>query len=414
MLRSMNAGVSGLRSHQTMMDVVGNNIANVNTTGFKSSSVNFTDLLSQMLRGSGAPNDERSGSNPAQVGLGVKVSGISTNFAQGASQLTGRSADISIQGDGFLLAREGGETYYTRNGNLQVDLDGILSTIDGAYIQGWQADIDGTVNTAATPTNIQVPITQIVAPQQTVNVVLGGNLESTRPLTDVVNTQITTYDDQGRPLDLLMSIQRTGTNTWSVQPRNAVDNSVIGAPATVTWAPATNTWSPAVTISAAALNASLPAPLATRNFINPIAVDFSRVTQFGSATSLASTTQDGYQEGALQSFNIGVDGTLSGSFTNGQTRVLAQLALAAFNNPAGLEKVGGSLFRQSVNSGLPQIGTAETGGRGLLSSGTLEMSNVDLAQEFTNLIIAQRGFQANSRIISASDEILQDLVNIKR
>jgi len=414
MLRSMNAGVSGLRSHQAMMDVVGNNIANVNTTGFKSSSVSFTDLFSQMVRGSGSPTPERAGSNPAQVGLGVKVAGISTNFAQGASQLTGRSTDISIQGDGFLLAKSGGETYFTRNGNLQVDVNGSMSTIDGAYIQGWQANTNGVINTAATVTNIEIPITQIVEPQQTSNIVLNGNLESTRALGDVVNTQIETYDSEGRSLNVLLSITRTAANVWSVQPRNGDDNSVIGAAQAITWNPGTNSWSPTVTIAAVDLNASNPAPLATRNFNGAITLDFSTVTQFGGATSVAASTQDGYQQGALQAFSIGIDGTVSGSFTNGQTRVLAQLALAAFNNPGGLEKVGGSLFRQSINSGLAQVGVADGANRGLLSGGTLEMSNVDLAQEFTNLIIAQRGFQANSRIISASDELLQDLVNIKR
>jgi flagellar hook protein FlgE len=405
----MFSGVSGLRSHQTMVDVIGNNIANVNTFGFKSSSVVFQDLLSQVLNGAGVPSADLGGTNPAQVGLGVKVAGIATSFTQGASQLTGRATDLSIQGDGFFVVRQGAETLFTRSGALSFDATGRLVSPDGGIVQGWNADATGAVNTNAAATDLKMPLGQSLAPAPTTSMVLGGNLDAGTPLNQPIVTAITVFDQLGTPTSVSGSFTRTGANTWDI----AVDTNGDA------------TFEPAGTLTFDGSTGALLSPNPTftmlgGNFPGPITMDFgaagtpNALVQFAGASSVAALSQDGYAVGSLQSFTIGQDGIVTGVFSNGRNRALGQIALAGFTNPMGLEKAGGSTYRSTVNSGLANIGIAGGGGRGTLLGSTLEMSNVDLAREFTNLIIAQRGFQANSRVITASDELLQDLVNLKR
>jgi flagellar hook protein FlgE len=405
----MFSGVSGLRSHQTMVDVIGNNIANVNTFGFKSSTVMFQDLLSQVLTGAGVPSATTGGTNPAQVGLGVKVAGVSTSFTQGASQLTGRSTDLSIQGDGFFVVRTGAETLFTRAGALSFDAAGRLVSPDGAIVQGWLADATGNINTNGAAVDLGMPLGQSLAPSATTTLQLGGNLDASTPLGQPIITAITVYDQLGSPLSVSGSFTRTGPNTWDF----AVDTDGDG------------TFEPAGALSFDGTTGALTSPNPTitmlaGTFAGPLTVDFgaagspNALVQYAGPSSVAALSQDGYELGSLQSFTIGQDGVVTGVFSNGRNRPLGQIAIAGFTNPMGLEKAGGSLFRPTVNSGLANIGQAGTGGRGTLLGSTLEMSNVDLAREFTNLIIAQRGFQANSRVITASDELLQDLVNLKR
>ena len=424
MLRSMFSGVSGLRSHQTMMDVIGNNIANVNTNGFKSSQVVFQDMLSQLLKGAGAPTATGGGTNPAQIGLGVKVGGIVTNYAQGAAQLTGRSTDLSISGDGFFVTRQGADALYTRAGSLSFDSSGRLVTQDGGIIQGWMAD-NGVVNTNAAVTDFVLPINQALPPRPTANMVLGGNLPADlttapfAPTPTVVTTSITVYDTQGNPVPLSFRFTKTAADTWSIQPLAAdgpdADTlpELVGAAQNLVFDPATGAiTAPAAPNTLAITAADLAA--AGVNNTGPLTLSLAAITQYGNTKTLSAQSQDGYAMGSLQSFNIAQDGTVAGVFSNGLTRAVGRIALASFTNPGGLEKAGGSSYRSTANSGLANVGDAGTGGRGTVAGGTLEMSNVDLAQEFTNLIVAQRGFQANSRVITASDELLQDLVNLKR
>lgn len=424
MLRSMFSGVSGLRSHQVMMDVIGNNIANVNTNGFKSGQVVFQDMLSQLLRGAGSPTALLGGTNPAQVGLGVKVGGITTNFTQGATQLTGRSTDLSIAGDGFFITRNATDTLYTRAGSLSFDSLGHLVTQDGGIIQGWMAD-SGVVNTNAAVTDFVLPINQALPPRATSAVVLGGNLPADltvapfAPTPTVITSSITVYDTQGNAVPVTFQFTKTAADTWSVQAlaKDGADVDTlpdpIGAPQNLVFNPTTG----AITTPAAPFDLTVTAAdLLAAGVPNtgPLTVSLAGMTQYGNQKTVSAVSQDGYTMGSLQSFNIAQDGTVDGVFSNGLTRAIGRIALASFNNPGGLEKAGGSSFRATANSGLANVGDAGSAGRGLVAGGTLEMSNVDLAQEFTNLIVAQRGFQANSRVITASDELLQDLVNLKR
>ena len=390
MLRSMFSSISGLRSHQTMMDVTGNNIANVNTAGFKSSQTLFQDTLSQLLQGAAAPTADQGGTNPAQVGLGTRVAGVATNFGQGAAQTTGRSTDLMISGDGFFVVDNGNETLYTRAGSFSFDAGGRLVTTDGSLVQGWGAT-NGVVDTNGPLAPLTMPIGILLPPAASTTVTMGGNLPADSTSTNPVATAMDVYDGQGAARTVSIQYTKLSPTQWSV---TATDG---GSTATGT-----------LTFAA---DGSTPTPATLA--VGGLTIDMSGMTGYAKTNTAGALSQDGYAAGTLSSFGVGPDGGLVGVFSNGRREVLGQLAMATFANPAGLEKAGGSMYRASVNTGEPQVGVPGDG-RGTLSGGMLEMSNVELAQEFTNLIIAQRGFQANSRVITASDEILQDLVNMKR
>jgi flagellar hook protein FlgE len=418
----MFSAISGLRAHQTMMDTVGNNIANVNTVGFKSSTTVFEDTLSQVLRNGSAPTATTAGTNPAQVGLGVKVASIATNFSQGSTQNTGRSTDFMISGDGFFMTKSGNEDLYTRAGSFDFDGTGNLVTPDGGILQGWTA-INGVVNTNGPVGNLSIPYGQNMPPAATSNSSVAGNLSADAVPTDApVQTQVTMYDSLGNPHQVSYVFQKTATaNTWSLNVLDAQGNSMLpttpGPPPVTTLQSVTFNSTGAMT-SPAGKTFSFTPPAATYpSWPGGVSVDLSSVTQFGGKNTAIATTPAagaGSALGTLESFALGNDGTITGVYSNGLRRPLGQLALATFTNPGGLTKAGGTSYRVGDNSGNALVGVAGTGGRGTLSAGALEMSNVDLSQEFTGLIIAQRGFQANSKVITTSDQILNDLVNMKQ
>jgi flagellar hook protein FlgE len=417
MLRSLFTAVSGMRVHQTMLDVVGNNIANVNTAGYKTSQTVFEDTLSQMVRISGGPQGLTGGTNPAQVGLGVKVGGISTNFSQGATQVTGRSTDVALQGDGFFIAKKDGQTYYTRAGAFDFDSNGTMVNPDGAMIQGWTA-VAGVVNTSAPVGPLKLPIGQMVPPRQTTLITVGGNLAAASAVGAISSSSIDIYDTQGTAISATMSYTKTAADAWTLDvtvPDVAGGPAVLVGSANLTWNQITKTFTsvPAVPVLSQAQFVAAGYQF-TGNVNVALGTPTRPLTQFTSQDTAGAVSQDGSDAGVLQSFTLAPDGQLVGIFSNGVKEALGQVAVASFDNPPGLEKVGGSLYRSTANSGIASIGVAGNGGRGSMAAGALEMSNVDLAQEFTNLIIAQRGFQANSKIVSVSDEILSDLVNLKR
>ena len=390
MLRSLYSGISGLRAHQTMLDVTGNNIANVNTTGYKSSSAQFQDTLSQMTQGAAGPQQEVGGSNPAQIGLGVRVAGVSTNFGQGTSQSTGRGTDLMISGEGFFVTGKGTQQYYTRAGNFQMDAAGRLVSPDGGILQGWTAT-NGVVNTGGATGPITLSPDTTAPAVATTQATLGGNLPSDAAVGTSVERQVKVYDSNGAERSLTLTFSRSATG-WNVAGADA--NGATGA-STLTFA-----------------NGALAS--GGTMTVGGITVNMGAVTGFAQLNTLAVTSQNGAEAGELESFTLAGDGSLIGSFSNGAKEVLARVALARFTNPGGLEKAGGSTYVATANSGAAQLGGAGDGGLGSLASGSLEMSNVDLSQEFTNLIVAQRGFQANARIITTSDEVLQELSNLKR
>src|SRR6478672_10008262 len=232
MLRSMFAAVTGLRSHQAFMDVVGNNIANVNTTGYKTSNVLFEDLLSQQLRGAGLPTSGQGGTNPAQVGLGVRLTGVSVNFAQGATQLTGRSTDFAIQGDGFFVVDQGGTRAYTRNGSFSLDANGNLVTADGGFVLGWQADQNGAVSTNANVDKLKIPVGQVIKPVTSSQIKIGGNLPADIATGEKVNAGIDVYNSLGTAIPLRAEFTKTantaGSVNWTVKVFDAAGTALTG------------------------------------------------------------------------------------------------------------------------------------------------------------------------------------------
>ena len=411
MLRSLYSGISGLHAHQQMMDVTGNNIANVNTVGYKASVVQFQDTLSQMLGAAGSPQNGHGGTNPAQVGLGVRNSGIISNFAQGSQQTTGRSGDMMIQGDGFFVTRSGGEMLYTRAGSFSFDANGLLTTPMGQAVQGWTAT-NGVINAAAKPSDITMPLGSTIPPKATANITLKGNLTSdvvanppagTYPKDYTVPVKV--YDKLGAPSTVVVNFQQDSAGAYKLffpWPGDATN--------------------PAVDLGAVTFGGTTPGRPDTTSYTltNPngdqYKLDIADVTNFSGLGDARVFDADGQTAGALTSLNYSVSNTgeIIGVYSNGLKEVLGQVAMATFKNADGLEKTGDSGFRSSVNSGYAQVGQPGSAGMGQVISGALEMSNVDLAQEFTNLVIAQRGFQANSRVITTSDELLQELVSMKR
>jgi flagellar hook protein FlgE len=411
MMRSMFAAISGLKNHQTFMDVVGNNIANVNTTGFKQSRVTFQDILSQTVRGASGPQGGRGGVNPEQVGLGVLISGIDTIQTQGTLQSTGKLTDMAIQGDGYFVMSDGKQDFYSRDGAFDLGIDGTLvNPSSGLHVMGWQADpVTGLINTTVPATNITIPLGAGMTGKASTSLTVNGNLDSNNAggATNAVPVTTTVYDSFGNAVPVTLTFTKTaGTDSWQVVPTTTATGVTISGTSTVAF----NGSGMVATGGTLALSITYPAggPASPQ----AVALDMSQVTQLASTSSLSSNT-DGSSAGTLTTFTVGQAGDITGVYSNGYKQPLGQIALASFQNPSGLMKAGGNLFQSSPNSGVANIGTPNSAGRGQIATGFLEGSNVDLAQQFTNMIMAERGFQANSRVITTSDEILQDLVNIK-
>ncbi|MEV6297964.1 flagellar hook protein FlgE [Actinoplanes sp. NPDC051861] len=420
MLRSLYSGISGLNAHQRMIDVTGNNIANVNTTGYKSSQVQFNDTLSQMMGAAGSPQDGQAGTNPAQVGLGVRVAGITANFSQGSAQTTGKSGDMMIQGDGFFIARSGNELLYTRAGSFFFDANGTLTNSTGEPIQGWTA-VDGVVETGGQPGDIKMPLGATIPPEATTTITLKGNLTSDYPedplaTTDVVNLPVKVYDDLGATRTVTARFTRTidpahalpMDPTWDIELYEADGTLITGATGEIDMTGGKPTISNTPTANQLDKDGNL--------LVGTYKINMADLTMYSGLSDARVFNVDGQTAGALTSlaYTVSDTGEIIGVYSNGLKQTLGQVAMATFKNVNGLEKVGNSLFRNTVNSGYAQVGKPGSAGMGQVISGALEMSNVDLAQEFTNLVVAQRGFQANSRIITTSDEILQELVSMKR
>ncbi|HPT92182.1 MAG TPA: flagellar hook protein FlgE [Limnochordia bacterium] len=414
MMRSLFAGVSGLQNHQVRMDVIGNNIANVNTVGFKYSRATFKEALSQTLAAASAPQGNRGGVNAQQVGLGSRLGSIDVIHTQGGTQSSSSETDLAIEGNGFFILVDGDKRYYTRAGMFEFDGTGTLtSKLNGLPVLGYLPDATGNISSNTTQL-MKIQITEDVrsiTPQATTEVVLGGNISSALNDGESVVRIATVYDVNGDTHRVLITFTKTGLNNWSWTARLETDdpsesrgdgtiefndNGTISAGHTGT-----------VTIPAGAL------PLVESTDL-VFTLDFNGVRQFADETSVAVLRQDGLPKGELDGISIDRSGTLIGSYSNGLIKELGRIALARFENPPGLLKVGDTMFAESVNSGDAVIGMANTSGLGAIMSNSLEMSNVDLSNEFTEMIITQRGFQANSRIITSADEMLQELVNLKR
>lgn len=552
MMRSLYSGVAGLTNHQTRMDVIGNNIANINTTGFKGSRVLFQEALNQSLSSASGPQGNRGGTNPQQIGLGMGIASIDTVFTDGSTQSTGRDTDLAISGNGFFVLSDGMKEYYTRNGAFDFDSVGNLVQ-NGMKLKGWMADANGNINTDGATGDIVVPEGITIPSQQTTKATGTGNLSAKAKapsvetktgvrtkegdpaptlgskttdengvITEVTSTpvsvgayyitevdlgtganaaapprlgdkvynsagaligvvtdvgtgtfkyrtnnlmappgpgltandicykdatdgtfktflsgtgataandsmkeifsydvRVTTpgdsvkvsfdaYDSQGIKHKVTGIMEKTGTNQWTFTPDTLAESGAVvtGTPVIITF-----DGEGKCTAGTGSLTIVPTDPPMGSNTLT-LDLDFTAMTQY-EGLSTSAFTADGYAAGTLEKRAFDSSGAVIGTFSNGQNRVLAQLAFAAFNNPAGLTRAGGSTYEVSNNSGDPRIGTAAGTGCKLTPS-SLEMSNVNLSEQFSDMIVTQRGFQSNSKIITVSDEMIETLVGMKR
>jgi flagellar hook protein FlgE len=415
---SFSAGLSGLNANSAYLSVIGNNLANINTVGFKASSVTFQDLVSQSVGGSSV--------NPMQVGLGVTTGSISPVFSQGAIENSREATNVAIQGNGFFVVRGTAGNSYTRAGNFTLDRDGKLVTPDGQFVQGFTAKdpVTGAVVASGQPTDITVPLGTLRAPVATTQIFTKTNLDAAATVGTVYSTGMQIYDSLGTAHVATINFTKTAGG-WSYEvtvPSTEATGTAGTAPGTVRLGPIGNLTFTNGELTAPAADVALAGPTTWTNgaAVTPMTWDLidangdASITGYASASDTFSKTQNGSAAGQMSTITVTADGTIQATFGAGQTVDVAQLALANFSNPKGLMKLGSSRYGESEAAGIANVGVAGSGGRGSLIGSALEGSNVDIAQEFTNMILAQRGYQANSKTITVSDELLVDTLSLKR
>ena len=418
--------LSGLTSEATALSAIANNLANQNTTGYKDSQVLFSDLFYQNLGTTGS-------GDPIQLGAGASVGSMPSMFTQGSVSSTGVPTDVAIQGNGFFVVQQDGITSYTRSGNFSVDKNNYLVTADGQQVLGYPA-VNGAVNTGEALAPLQLGAGTISPPSATGNVQIQTNLDAAATVggsDGTYSTELAVYDSLGASHTLTFTFTKTDANTWgyTISVPSADLSPVGNPPVPQTGVLATGT----LTFDG---NGKLVGPVdANGKLVSSINVTASNladgasnmafkwnllngttpvISQVAAPSSTSSTQQDGTSSGTLTDFSIGSDGTITGSFSNGKTAALGQLALASFANDEGLQRVGNTDYSPTLASGQAVIGAPGTAGRGTLSGGSLELSNVDISSEFANLIIAQRAFEANAKAVTTFDTIMSDTINMKQ
>jgi flagellar hook protein FlgE len=412
---SLFSGITGLRNHQVMLDVIGNNISNINTIGYKSSRVMFSEMFSQTRLSAFRPTGENGGVNPQQIGLGASVGAIQSMFTQGNLEGTGSSTDLAITGAGFFVVKHGNQEFLTRVGNFTFDAAGnMVLPSNGAILQGRLASPDGTIPVDAPITNLRFAFDRKAPAKSTTTVKLAGNLDSGTSITPPNNTVQTTfqvYDSLGNQHSVTVTFTKTAANSWTwdatlTGQSGSIGNGTLTFDGTGTLLTSTGT----------------PIAFTPTNGADPVSftLDVGTPGQFGGITQTSGNSlvsmrdQNGYASGTLENIIVEKNGKVQGKFSNGTTITLGQIILAELNNPGGLFKEGDGMYSVTGNSGNAAYVVAGDGSSSEIMSGVLEQSNVDLAEEFTKMIVAQRGYQSNARIITVSDEILQETINLKR
>lgn len=492
----MYNGVSALKANQKGMDTIGNNIANVDTTGYKASSITFADQLSDTIKSPTAATSTTGGTNGQQIGLGVKIGSVDVNTSQGSLNSTGENTDLAVQGNGYFMLSDGmGHIGYTRDGHFAIDSSGnLVAAGSGKRVLGWQADASGKLDQTA-PVNatsaLSIPVGSLTSAKATTALKLTGNIDASAAIGATFTTNVSVFDSLGQQHQITVTVKRNADpqnpnlpgNTWSWTAAgdpalaapgpvsgNTGSTDTVGAikanesttgpngPATPAGAKGAATTpgaagakgaaaTPGATGTAAAAGTT-PANGSTAStepivnsgtivfgsdgkalsttgsiVLNPIGgagkaqaikVDLGSAQSLAGDTTFQSGGQDGYSAGTLQSFAVMKDGNINGMFTNGLTRTLGRISLATFNNAKGLERMGDNEFRTTSNSGSPVVSGANTNGAGAIEAGYLEQSNVDLSTELTNMIVQQRAYQANTKIVSAVDDLLESLITMKR
>ena len=403
---AFSQGISGLGVAAANLDVIGNNIANSGTVGFKSAAATFQDVYAG-----------------SRVGLGASVSGVSQNFTQGTTQSSSRPLDVAIlNGEGFFrMASASGEIMYSRNGQFTKDKDGYITNAQGLRLTGYGVNASGGIS-GGTPTALQIP-TAAMTPNATSNIKAEFNIDARvaaptkTPFNaadsdtfNYSNAVCPIYDSLGNPHDVAVYFVKTAANTWDVY--GSADGAAIGTGPILTGM----TFDTKGVMTAPAGGSVNIGPLNFANGSAPLTakVDLSGTTQFGAANAMSKLSQDGYRSGELTSFSINADGTLTGKFSNEQTKLLGQIVLSSFANPNGLEPKGDNVWAETAASGAALTGTPGEGTKlGSLQAGALESSNVDLTSELVNLIVAQRNYQANAQTVKTQDQVMQTLMNIR-
>lgn len=402
---SFQQGLSGLNAASKSLEVIGNNVSNANTVGFKQSRAEFADVFASSLIGSGAP----------QIGIGTKLATVAQQFTQGNITATNNTLDIAINGAGFFRLNNNGAVTYTRNGQFQMDKNGYIVSSDGKRLMGNSADnLNGS-----TPVEIQINTSDLQPVASTkmtgqLNLNSGSDVitttpfSATDPLTYTNSTAITVYDNLGNSHTMQNYFVKTAANTWNVH--TTVDGTNV-----------TPTPVPQMVFTATGLYSPAPASTVGNITFTPttgsgpvtIEMDYSTSTQYGSSFSVNKLSQDGYSSGRIASFTVGDDGIILGRYSNGQSKELGRVVLANFVNPNGLVSLGGNQWLATFESGDELVGSPGSSTLGVLQSSAVEDSNVDLTAELVNMITAQRIYQANAQTVKTQDQVLQTLVNLR-
>ena len=416
MIGSLYAGISGLNSNALAMSVIGDNIANINTSSFKSNRASFSSILSQSL----------GGSTGNEIGRGVQLWGISSSWNQGSIENTSNPTDLAISGKGFFMLRDAndGSVFYTRAGEFNFDNTGNMINPDGLIVQGYEVatvNSDGTF-TLGPITGINIPQESTNPPHATTEFRVDLNLDAGASAGDTFSTSLTTYDSLGNTIPVTITFTKgAAAGTWDAAasiPASAGTGATINGAASIpiTFDANGDLTAPAAdaTLSLNLTNGATSPQDITWDIFDDSGISFGDITGYASASVTAFQTQDGYTSGALRGVSVDEEGVVTGSYSNGQLVPLYQVVLADFPSYWGLAKMGNNLYAESRSSGQPIPGIAGTASLGNINPSSLEMSNVDLASEFVKMMTTQRAFQANSRVITTSDEILSELINLKR
>jgi len=413
MLTSFYTALSGISANSQAINVIGNNLANINTTAFKGSRANFAELLGGISYASNG--------NPIQTGLGTISAGVTPLFTQGSIQTTGRSTDVAMSGNGFFVVGTGTNYAYTRAGNFNFNGAGQLVNSDGYSVVGYMAT-GGVINSNSPLAPITIQGSRNLPPQATTTLGITANLDSQAETDSQYSTAVQVFDSLGLAHTITFTFTKTGPTSWTWDatiPAMDVGGVVTDPPTSI--GSGSLTFSNVGVLVSPTENATLTAT-GLANGAADLGITFEIYSAAGApqftgnvgASAVSSVTQNGYASSTLRDVAIDGDGIIRGIYDNGQVNALAQLAIANFDNPEGLLKFSGTCFVKATSSGEPSVGAARTGGRGTVNGSSLELSNVDIAEQFTSLIIAQRGYQANSRVISTTDELYQEAINLKR
>jgi len=422
MITAVSTALSGLNADTDAINVIGNDLANLNTTGYKANELEFQDLMAENLNPSGTSG---------QLGLGVGQVDAVTNYSQGSIQTTNGATDAAIQGNGFFVVSNPttGQTLYTRDGSFEVNSSGQLTTASGDLVQGWSA-VNGVVNTNGAIGNLTMPVGTTIPATATTTMNFGLNLDSSATVGQpdaTVTAPIQVYDSQGVAHTLTATFTKTANNAWSYNfTIPAADVGAAGpAPVSVANGALTfdqngNLLTPAFAAGPIPVSISGPAANTLADGASSLSINWSlyntsgtpTISQLAEASSVNSTSQNGYAAGTVSNVALQNGGTVMATYTNGQQIAIGQLALAGIANPQSLSQVGNNNLAVDANTATPVVGAAGTGGRGQIVAGALESSTVDIATEFANLLTFQRSYQANSRVITTADELAQETVNL--